>query len=226
MVTKTCTGCGETKPLDRFSKEKRREDNRRSRCKSCDAEYKRRYRAENRDKLAEYQRRYDAENRDKVVERRRRYVEKNRDKIAERRRRYEAENRDKIAEYQRRYYEENRDRIAERERRYREENRDKLAERQRRYAEKNPDKIAERKRRYVEKNRGFINTEAANRMRETRELARMFVTVPPGTRFSPEEDAYLMEDNGMTTYQKAVHLGRPFDSCEVRIRRLRKKLTA
>lgn len=136
MIAKTCTKCGETKPLDGFHRDARKKYGRTSQCKPCEAEYGLRHRAENRNK------------------------------------------------------------------------------------------IAERKRRYTEENREFINAEAANRMRETRESARMFVTVPHGTRFSPEEDACLMEDNGMTTYQKAVHLGRPFDSCEVRIRRLRKKLKA
>lgn len=78
-------------------------------CKQCKKEYDRRYRQENRDKIAEQKRRYRQENRERIAKKDRRYYQKNRDKIAERSRRYNRENHEKITEQKRRYYQENRD---------------------------------------------------------------------------------------------------------------------
>ena len=38
MSEKACTKCGETKPLDAFSPDRRRKDGRQGRCRACDAE--------------------------------------------------------------------------------------------------------------------------------------------------------------------------------------------
>ena len=174
-MSKTCTKCGETKPLDGFHRNKGGVDGRRSDCKECMREYLRRYREDNRDKRLEYARRYHEGNRDKVREYRRRYYE---------------ENRDKELECQRRYHEENRDKVRERKRRYREENRDILNQ--------------ERKIRH------------AQNMRTSNLLASK-----KGAPYSPEEDALILADNGMTTYQKAIELGRTYQSVKARKHRLR-----
>ena len=189
-MSKTCTKCGETKSLDDFHRDKRRPDGRRSDCKECGREYKRRYLEGNRDELREYHRRYREENRDKVRECQRRYYE---------------ENRDKRLEYDRRYYEENRDKVREYKRRYHEENRDKVRECQRRYYEENRDII----------NQGH-KMSYAQKTRTSNLLASK-----KGVPYSPEEDALILCDNGMTIYQKAIELGRTHWSVEKRKRRLR-----
>ena len=174
-MSKTCAKCGETKPLDDFHRDKRRPDERRSDCKEC---------------VREYKRRHLEENRDKVRERNRRYYEENRDKVRECKRRYREENRDKVLESERRYYEENRDKKLECKRRYREENRDIL-------------------------NQGSKIHYAQN-MRTSNLLASK-----KGAPYSPEEDALILADNGMTIYQKAIELGRTHWSVETRKQRLR-----
>src|SRR5699024_6041889 len=93
-MSKTCTKCGEAKSLDDFHRDKTRAGGRRSDCKECVREYKRRYLEENRDKERERKRRYYEENRDKERERKHRYCEENRDKVRECHRRYHEENRD------------------------------------------------------------------------------------------------------------------------------------
>ena len=108
-MSKMCTKCGVVKPLDGFHRNKGGVDGRRSHCKECVREYKRRYHEENRDKRLEYARRYHEGNRDKRREYRRRHYEENRDKELEYQLRYREENRDKMLDYKRRYYEENRD---------------------------------------------------------------------------------------------------------------------
>ena len=174
-MSKTCTKCGETKSLDDFHRDKTGVGGRRSDCKECVREYKRRYREENRDKVLEYKRRYHEENRDKRLESHRRYYE---------------ENRDKAREYRRRHYEENRDKVLESQRRYREENRDILNQ---------GNKICQAQ-----------NTRTSNLLASKK-----------GAPYSPEEDALILADNGMTTYQKAIELGRTYHSVRMRKQHLR-----
>jgi len=189
-MSKTCTKCGETKSLDDFHRDKTRAGGRRSDCKECVREYKRRYLEENRDKERERNRRYHEENRDKVRERKHRYYE---------------ENRGKVREYKHRYYEENRDKERERKHRYCEENRDKVRECQRRYHEENRDILNQ-----GSKIRQVQNTRTSNLLASKK-----------GAPYSPEEDALILADNGMTIYQKAIELGRTYHSVRMRKQHLR-----
>jgi 5-methylcytosine-specific restriction endonuclease McrA len=82
---KTCTKCGETKPLDAFALNRRNKtDGRHARCKSCSAEYY----AANRERNAESRREYA-----------RQYYQANRAKVDA----YRAVNREKLNDYQREY---------------------------------------------------------------------------------------------------------------------------
>ena len=174
-MSKTCTKCGETKPLDDFHRDKTRSGGRRSDCKECRREYSRRYREENRDERREYDRRYREENRDELRERARRYREENRDKRLGDQRRYYEENRDELREYKRRYYEENRDILNQ-----------------------------------GQKVRHAQNTRTSSLLASRK-----------GAPYSPEEDALILADNGMTDYQKAIELGRTYQSVKIRKQHLR-----
>ena len=178
---KTCTKCGETKPLDDFHRQRSSADGRKAWCRECAAESKRRW--------------------------------------------YE-ENRDKVLGYDRRYYEENRDKVLESKRRWYEENRDKVLERKRRYHEENRDKVRQRRRRWQEENLDYHR--AANRINQTESQAMSveMATVPLRTPWTEEEDAFLMADNGMTVFQKAIHLGRTYESCRGRRVYLRQAVAA
>ena len=63
-TTKTCKGCGEEKPLSEFYQRKSGRID--TRCKECQKEYYRRYREENREKIAERHRRYRKRNPEKT----------------------------------------------------------------------------------------------------------------------------------------------------------------
>ena len=219
-MSKTCTKCGETKPLDDFHRDKTGAGGRRPDCKECVREYKRRYHEENRDKRLEYNRRYHEENRDKVLEYKRRYYEENRDKVLESQRRYYEENRDKVLEYKRRYHEENRDKRLESHRRYYEENRDKVLEYRRCYHEENRDKVLESQRRYREENRDILNQGSKIRQAQNTRTSNLLAS-KKGAPYSPEEDALILAENGMTTYQKAIELGRTYHSVRIRKQHLR-----
>ena len=163
---KTCTKCGETKPLDDFYRKRSSADGRDSWCREC------------------------------------------------------------VAERSRRYHEENRDKERERSRRWREENRGKSMEYMRRWREENRDKERERQRQYQEENRNYRRTVARANHSESQAMSVEMATVPPRTPWTEEEDAFLMADNGMTVFQKAIHLGRTYRSCGVRRTYLRQAVTA
>ena len=105
MSGKRCSGCGEVKGVESFSRDRSRKDGLQPRCKAC----VRRYYEENREAILESNRRYREENREAERERNRRYREENREAIRDHFRRYREENREAIRDYYRRYREENRD---------------------------------------------------------------------------------------------------------------------
>ena len=150
----------------------------------------------------------------------RRYYEENRDKRLEYKRRYREENRDKVREYARRYREESRDKVREYARRYYEENRDKARKSQRRYYEENRDKELESQRRYYEENRDILNQGSKMRYAQNARTSTL-LSDRKGNPYSPEEDALILCDNGMTIYQKAIDLGRTYASVKVRKQYLR-----
>ena len=139
MPGKRCSGCGEVKGVEAFSRDSARKDGLQTQCKAC----KRRYYEENREAVLDQHRRYYEENREAELENKRRYYEENREAIRElNRRRYE-ENREAVLERQRRYNTENREAVLEYQRRYREENREAIRELNRRRYEENRDMTQE-----------------------------------------------------------------------------------
>lgn len=73
METKTCTKCGETKPLSEFHKEACKKDGHRNQCKVCTCANSRKYAAEHKEERAAYKREWVAENREHVNARNRAY---------------------------------------------------------------------------------------------------------------------------------------------------------
>jgi hypothetical protein len=146
--TKKCTKCNQEKPLSEFHKDKRGRLGRRPKCKTCETEQKKRWRQENKDKVAEREKQYYQENKDKIAERKKQYYQENKDKVAEQKKRWRQKNKDKIAEQMKRWRQENKDKVAEQRRRYRQKNKDKIAEQMKQYYQDNKDKIAEREKQY------------------------------------------------------------------------------
>ena len=105
-------------------------------------------------------------------------------------------------------------------RRYYEENRDKVRKSQSRYYEENRDKAREYRRRYYEENRDILNQGKKIRYAQNTRTSNLLAS-KKGAPYSPEEDALILADNGMTTYQKAIELGRTYASVKVRKHHLR-----
>lgn len=164
IYTKTCSKCGETKPVNKFW--------RCNICKICRKEYdkeryqnnkdkNREYRQQNKDKIKEYSKRYYAQNKDK----RKAYRRKNKDKIKAYSKAYDKwyimQNKDTIKGYKKKYNKQyrlqNKDKIKaynkEYSKRYYVQNKDKIEIRQ----QKNKDKISAHKKEYYQLNKDKIN---------------------------------------------------------------------
>ena len=100
-----------------------------------------------------------------------------------------------------------------------------MNESNRRYREENRDKERESKRRYYEENLEYEHAKGRNRMRDYRRSSEAFLDKPKGSPWTPEEDAFLLANDGRTRYQKAIELGRTYGSVRSRLSRLRQTQT-
>ena len=93
MSEKTCTGCGESKPLDAFYKRSRSKDGHNPRCRACCAVANAKWRAEHSEEKRRSDREYAAAHKEQAAVRGRRWKEQNPEKVAESRRLYKRRNR-------------------------------------------------------------------------------------------------------------------------------------
>lgn len=137
-------------------------------------------------------------------------------------RRYCEANKEKVAEYKRRYRKANKEKVAESSRKWREANKKKIAEKNRRYRENNKERIAEWGRRYREANRNQVSRVSTRCDKEANDRS-LELAHRQGLPWEDWEDKFVMVDNGLTEYQKAVKLGRSYQSVRGRKRNLRNK---
>lgn len=142
---KTCSKCGQNKPLDAFSKhngQKTAKSGHRSTCKKCDVEYNKQYRARNRKQVNENKRRWAQENKKKIAKYDSVYREKNKEHIREYYTKWRAENLDHVQNYQKQYSEKNADRKKLLDKLWAQSNKDRVNAASRRYRQNNPEKVA------------------------------------------------------------------------------------
>ena len=82
--SKTCTKCGDDKSLEKFNKHKRGKYGRMSRCKLCEKKYKQ----ENKERIAEYRKQYREENKERIAEYHKQYKQNNKEKLSEQQKQY------------------------------------------------------------------------------------------------------------------------------------------
>lgn len=105
---KTCTKCGEEKPLDDYARDGRASDGRTSSCKACHSVAARKKYAANQENGRARARAYRAEHREQAAK----YRATNAERIREYMANYHAENREELAAYHAAYYARNRERIS------------------------------------------------------------------------------------------------------------------
>jgi 5-methylcytosine-specific restriction endonuclease McrA len=101
---KTCTKCGETKPLDRFHKKKWGKYGRASECKECSVARNRKIRQSNPKQYNAYSRKWKAANWEQKNKSDHRYYSENKEKVLAGCRRWQKANTDKVLEFGRRWY--------------------------------------------------------------------------------------------------------------------------
>ena len=149
---KRCSKCGEKKLLSEFGRDRSYRDSLNGRCKACECDRVRRYRAANPDKIRKALQSWKKANPDKVREANRKA-----------RQRYRKINPEKISKAAQYYYETNRDKIQEKNRRWRETNPDKAREGVRAWRKANRDRARKTARDWYKRNHDKILSQAAVR---------------------------------------------------------------
>jgi len=90
FAAKECTGCEVIKTANRFNKHKNKIGGLSPCCKECE----RKYRQENKERIAEHKRKYRQENKERIAEHKRKYRQENKERIAEHKRKYRQENKE------------------------------------------------------------------------------------------------------------------------------------
>ena len=106
METKVCTKCGEEKPAttEFFYKKKGGRLGLQARCKVCHGATVKCYRKEHKEEIAEYNKRWREQNPEKVAEHRKRYYKEHKEEIAEYKKRYREEHSEKLRVNNARWY--------------------------------------------------------------------------------------------------------------------------
>jgi len=139
-MQKRCSKCKQYKPLERFSKDKKRRDGLYCQCKDCVSTYAKQHRVLNRDRLLKQQAAYREAHREKLNEYGRQYYATNRARENARGRRYRRNNADRVRQHDRERYYATIDYQRERSKRYRESNPERQRERSKRAYEQHPER--------------------------------------------------------------------------------------
>jgi 5-methylcytosine-specific restriction endonuclease McrA len=110
-MDRTCTKCGETKPITEYTRHKSSPDGIRTYCKACAAASRRDWYERNAESEREASRQYKREHPDEIREYKRDYHRRNRERVNEHRREQYRENHDERRAAWREYAEANRDAI-------------------------------------------------------------------------------------------------------------------
>lgn len=103
---KTCTKCGERKPLDAFWNDKKTRDGKKHQCIVCAKEYMAQYRKDHEEEISEYAKNYNETHKEEKAEYWQEYYAKHKDRL---------NNDPARVERRKAYYQEQKDRIRERE---------------------------------------------------------------------------------------------------------------
>lgn len=98
VMLKRCSKCSELLPRSEFHKRSDNTDGLRNECKACKNGYNRRYRQENKERVAAYNKRYCEENKEAVAASGKRYREENKETIAAYKKRWWSEHKEKCRE--------------------------------------------------------------------------------------------------------------------------------
>lgn len=143
METKTCSNCGEEKPVSEFHKNKLSKDGIQSSCRVCKNKYRREYHSKNKEKENIRSSNYYKENQDKIKKKTKEWYLENKNKAQEYSKKYRQINRHKISCQRKKHRSENLDDMRKQERERRDRDKKKISDKA--YREKNKEKISKTK---------------------------------------------------------------------------------
>ncbi len=154
-VFKKCSKCGRWLVASTFNfhKKKGGKYGLRTVCKECANVDNKKWRQENKEKIAEYQKNYYQENKEKVIERDKKYREENKEKIVEQRKKYYEQHREERIEYSKKYNGEHREERIAYKKKYNEEHKEKIAEQMKKWHEENKEKKKIYNKKYYEEHK-------------------------------------------------------------------------
>lgn len=135
---KRCSKCSDKKLYSEFHKNRANKDGFMGRCKLCRKAESKKYRENNREKLAVKDRQYYQENREVMLRKNHQYRQDNREKMIAYGREYYTENRDELLSKHRQYYAKNKNKLIAQKRQYYLKNREKIIEERGEYQRNNP----------------------------------------------------------------------------------------
>ena len=205
---KTCIRCGETKPLDGFSFD-RRTNKYINTCKACKVliakqnylenkekrqAYAKEYRETHKTELKDYFDNYRAENAEQRRAYSKQYNRDHKDEISVKRKAYRQAHKDEFRERDRQYAETHKEQIAKRYKEWAKANAERLAEYNKQYRTANAEAISEQRKDYAKKNRKKITKYYLNK-RATDPLFKVSTQVRGLIRASLLKRGYSKDTN-------------------------------
>lgn len=95
---------------------------------------------------------------------------------------------------------------------YQKRNRAAHNDRSSRWVQRNPESRKKSVNSYYERNKEVINRSNSERRTQSYKLSQSLAQ-PGRPRWRAEEEQFILEDNGMTMYQKAIELSRTLSAC-------------
>jgi len=140
-VDKTCTMCGETKPVGEFHKNKRTRDGHRSACKACRRVRGREWYKTNQERETARSRAWYEANQERAVAASKAWYEANQERAATASKAWHEANKDRVAITSKAWHEANKDRTAAVGKAWREANKDRKAATTKVWSEANPERV-------------------------------------------------------------------------------------
>lgn len=165
-MERTCKKCGETKPIEEFSKSKKCNLGYTYMCTICYRKYsnarrdllkQKEYRELHKEEINQKARDDYKVHKEKILRKLKEWRDNNKDKISLANKKYCKNNRDTLLVKNKKHYNDNKIKILQQMHKYYELNKDKILQRNRVYANKNKDKIRAKQIEWAQKHRRYLN---------------------------------------------------------------------
>lgn len=194
MNTKICSKCGDSKPLEQFSRASKEKSGRKSRCKTCVSEDVRAYRDTNHEHVRNQERLYQGRNRDVINVKSRAWYAANKEQAKQTRKAWREQNAEKDRADVAAYQKANANKLKEAERKWVAANSGKVLAYARKHRETNREQFLKTGSEWRKRNRHKVNAKKSHR-----KAAQLQATPAWSDRKKVEEFYFAADFLGMVT---------------------------